>query len=405
MRLGVAHALVDDVHGRDVELRVRRRRAVADAREAAGLGEVGRERAGLRRFELLQRGGLEREQQALGLGRRPHELRGGVIGQVLADRGLVEQQLDFAHRQVFGGSDAGEHEQLRRVVGAAAEDHLALGAQLLGLPELAGFDADRLGALEQHAAHVHVGHHGEVRPLGGRVQVGDGGARAHAAALGHLVHADAVLLVPVEVVVARHASLLAGVDEGVRDAVVRALLADRQRAAGPVPLRRAALVVLGLDEVGQQVGGAPAGDAPVVVVAAVAADVDHRVDRRGAAEHAPARQRDATPAALVLGRRVVVPVDLRAAELQIAERHVDVLQRVRRAGLEQQHLHVWVLAETVGEHTTRRSCTDDHVVVHFSRPPSSAANDTPPPAVERAVRCRPEPRAGWTSRARARRAT
>ena len=55
----------------------------------------------------------------------------GVVGEVLADRRLVEQHLDFAHRQVLGRADAGEHQQLRRVVGAAAEDHLALGAQLL----------------------------------------------------------------------------------------------------------------------------------------------------------------------------------------------------------------------------------------------------------------------------------
>ena len=53
--------------------------AGADAREAAGLGEVGGERPGLRGFELLQRRRLEREQQALRLGRRPHAAawRGG----------------------------------------------------------------------------------------------------------------------------------------------------------------------------------------------------------------------------------------------------------------------------------------------------------------------------------------
>ena len=115
---------------------------VSDAGEAAGLGEVGGERPGLRRFELLQRRRLEREQQALRLGRRPHQLRGGVVGQVLADRGLVEQHLDFAHRQVFGRPDPRQHQQLRRVVGAAAQDHLALGAQLLQ-PRRAGSPARR----------------------------------------------------------------------------------------------------------------------------------------------------------------------------------------------------------------------------------------------------------------------
>ena len=60
-----------------------------------------------------------------------------MVAEVLADRGLVEQHLDFAHRQVLGRADAGEHQQLRRVVGAAAEDHLALGAQLLRLARAA----------------------------------------------------------------------------------------------------------------------------------------------------------------------------------------------------------------------------------------------------------------------------
>ena len=53
-------------------------------------------------FVALQRLRLEREQQALGLGSGPHELRRRVVAEVLTDRGLVEQHLDFAHRQVLG---------------------------------------------------------------------------------------------------------------------------------------------------------------------------------------------------------------------------------------------------------------------------------------------------------------
>jgi hypothetical protein len=43
---------------------------------------------------------------------------------------------------------------------------------------------------------------------------------------------------------------------------------------------------------------------------------------------------------------------------------VDVLVGVRRPRLEQQHLHVGVLAQAVGEHATGRSCPHDHVVIH-----------------------------------------
>ncbi len=238
VRLRVPHPLFDDVDRGDVELHVGRLGAGADPGEAAGLGQVGGEGAGLGGLELRHRRRLQRRQQALGLGRGEDGVGGGMVAEVLAHRRLVEQQLDFAHRQVLGRADAGEHQQLRRVVGAAAEDDLALGAELLHLAELAGLDPDRAGALEEHAVDVHVGHHGQVWALSRRVQVGDGGARPHAAALGHLVHADAVLLGAVEVLVAGQARLHPGLDEGGRDLVAGALIGDRQRPADRVPLAR-----------------------------------------------------------------------------------------------------------------------------------------------------------------------
>ena len=175
---------------------------------------------------------------------------------------------------------------------------------------------------------------------------------------------DAVLLGAVEVRVAGQAGLDAGLHERLRHDVAGAALADRKGAAGAVPLRGAALVVLGLQEVGLQVGPAPAGHSPFVVVEVVAADVDHRVDRGRAAERTPAGKRDPAVQALVLGGGVVVPVDLGARELQVAEGDVDVLVDVRRPGLEQQHPHVGILAEAVGDHAPRRAGADNHVVVH-----------------------------------------
>jgi hypothetical protein len=50
---GVGHALIQKLQGHDVELDVGRGRVRRDAREAAGLGEVRRERAGLRGFVLV----------------------------------------------------------------------------------------------------------------------------------------------------------------------------------------------------------------------------------------------------------------------------------------------------------------------------------------------------------------
>ena len=102
---------------------------------------------------------------------------------------------------------------MRRVVGAAAKDHLALGAQLLHLAQARGLDANRSLALEEDAVDVHPRHHGEVLPLARRVQVGNGGAGSQAGALSQLVHANSVLLDAVEVLVAGQAGFDPGLDE------------------------------------------------------------------------------------------------------------------------------------------------------------------------------------------------
>ena len=88
----------------------------------------------------------------------------------------------------------------------------------------------------------------------------------------------------------------------------------------PVPWygARAAGVVLRAQEVRQQVLVAPPGAAvlvaPGVVVQPVAADVDHRVHRRGAAEHLAARPVDRAAVGALLRERDVVPVVLAAEE-------------------------------------------------------------------------------------------
>ena len=174
--------------------------------------------------------------------------------------GLVDERLDLAHRQVLGGADPGEHQQLRRVVGAGAEDHLALGAQLRRLADAARRDADRARALEEHPVDVHVRLDGQVRPLGHRVQEGDGGRAAHAVALGHLVPADAVLRGAVEVVVAARARPRAPASTQASAIGLFERLSETG-SGPPTPWHSdlAALVVLAALEVGEEVVLGPAG--------------------------------------------------------------------------------------------------------------------------------------------------
>ena len=132
--------------------------------------------------------------------------------------------------------------------------------------------------------------------------------------------------------------------------------------------RRAAGVALGPQEVGQQVGIAPALAAvvvpPGVVVQPVAADVDHRVDRRRAAEDLAARPVHRAAAGPVLLGRLVIPVEGGLEEQVDGRRDVDLVRGVRRPGLEQQDPGVGFSRQPRGQHAAGAAGADDDVVVH-----------------------------------------
>ena len=196
----VGQALLGEHHGREVELHVGRVEPVARAPEAARLGDVGGQRPAPLRLQqrdvLLRLGRLERG-RIVG---EEDDPRVQVVLQVGADRGLVEAHLDAERAELVGRADAREHQQLRRLVGARAEDHLALGLERGRRALDHGLDARRARAVEQHARDERHRHERDVRPRQHGVQVGDRGRAAHAVALGQLVAADAVLLAGVEVV-------------------------------------------------------------------------------------------------------------------------------------------------------------------------------------------------------------
>ena len=179
----------------------------------------------------------------------------------------------------------------------------------------------------------------------------------------HLVPADPVLRAVVEVLVRGQPARRAESMKCLRERVARAPLGHRQRAAGPVELALAALVVLGALEVGEHLVPRPAGP-PAVVVERVAADVDERVDRGRAAQHPPAREVDAAVVRVRLVDRRVVPVLRAPVQRREGGGEVDQLVRVRAAGLDQEDRDVRVLAEPVGKHAAGRAGPDDHVVVH-----------------------------------------
>jgi hypothetical protein len=205
----------------------------------------------------------------------------------LGDRRELQQS------ELVGAPDARQPQDLRRQVCARGDDDLAIGAELEQLAQPRAGDADRARTVEDHAVDVDVRLDREVRTIHHRVQVRDRRAPAAAVARRELVPAEPVLPGPVEVLGGGQTVRGRRVEEGLRKAGARQRVRHAQRPAGGVVLGGAPHVVLRAQEVGQHVVPAPAELLPLVVVGRVAADVDHRVNRRRPAERLAARQEDA----------------------------------------------------------------------------------------------------------------
>jgi hypothetical protein len=101
------------------------------------------------------------------------------------DRGQIDDDGDAESLELVARSDAGKHQQLRRVDRPTAEDHVArlrgVGATLV--PEL---DADGAIAIDHDAHDLGIGTHRQVRAPADRPEEGVRGTRTTASVLGHL---------------------------------------------------------------------------------------------------------------------------------------------------------------------------------------------------------------------------
>jgi len=269
--------------------------------------------------------------------------------------------------------DARQQQQLRGAEGPGREDHLAGRLDHLAPAAHPCPDTLRVAAFQHDGFSVAAGQDGQVGPAGGRPQERHGAAAAAPVALRHLVEPGAFLVDAVEVRVRRDASTQRRLHEGMRGSHRIAQVRDRQLTARGVELVRAANLVLGTLEVGQHVGVAPALVAqrsPVVVVGAVAAHIDHRVDGAGPAE-GPAARLVALPAVQSgLRHRLVGPVEVAGRHrTQKSRRDVDQRRAVRRPCLQQAHRSRGVGAEPVGQHATGRTAANDDVIEAHEPPP------------------------------------
>ena len=196
-------------------------------------------------------------------------------------------------------ADARQQQKLRRLERARRQDDFALGANDARSAPLPILDADGPRALEDDARRARPRSHGEIRPTEIGREVRRGRAPPLAIFLRQLIEADALLLRAIEVGVARQTLLHRCGNADLHEGARRSRIGDVERAALSVKGVGESLVVLGSPEIRKHIVVRPSCVAerrPFVVVAAVAADVDHRVDRAAAAERLAARLIAATAA-------------------------------------------------------------------------------------------------------------
>ena len=196
-------------------------------------------------------------------------------------------------------------------------------------------------------------------------------APALAVANGEMVGPRALLLTAVEVARDRIARLLGGTDEGAVNWVARRPARNPKRPALPVPGVGAVLVMLSAFEVGEHVSIAPAGQAklaPVVVVAGVAAYVDHAVNGGRSAPAAPARLVKSAPVQEFLRRRLEPPVRRPLVGDHVADAggHLNQYAFVFAARLDQGDLDIGILGQPVGQDAASAASADNDIVESLS---------------------------------------
>ena len=218
--------------------------------------------------------------------------------------------------------------------------HLAVGAVRSRAAAFDRLDPDCPAVFDDHLGDRHIGADGEVGPLAGGLEVGNGRAAPAAVLRGGLVEADAVLLGAVEIAVVGQAVLLARLHEGRRELVGTQEVGDSERALGPVVRCREPAVRLRAHKVFVHLVGGPAlaakvGD-PAVVVLGHAAGEDLGVDGPAAAQHTALGERDAAAVAVRLRNARIVPLVRPVLQPREACGDMDQGMAVGSAGLEQQ---------------------------------------------------------------------
>src|SRR4051812_24109714 len=216
-----------------------------------------------------------------------------MVLQILPDARQMMRHGDAVLCQCGAVADAGEHQQMRCLERAGRKDHFATGAQPAKLLALPIFDTYGALAFEQDAGGMRRGFDPQI---GARshvwMDISPRGAPAFAVFLRDLVDAEAFLLLGIEILADPELGLARRLQKNLLHRIVRAQSVDRERTALAVIFAVEVGIVFRALEVGEHVEIRPAAVAerrPAVIVAPVAADIDHGVDRARSAETLAAR--------------------------------------------------------------------------------------------------------------------
>ena len=214
---------------------------------------------------------------------------------------------------------------------------------------------------------MRVGSDREIRSFARGIEIGIRSAPAAALAGRALVGSRPVLHAVVEVVVRGQSRLDRRGDPMLRQLEPERMVRDAKRTARAMKCVRAALLVLGLLEIGEHALPVPSGAAaalPIVVVRRVTAYVQHAVDRARAAQHLASRLKQRPALELGLGLGFVHPVVIRiGVQLRVSHRHLDPDAAILASGFQQQHAVPATFAEPRGDHATGRARAGHDVVV------------------------------------------
>ena len=141
------------------------------------------------------------------------------------------------------------------------------------------------------------------------------------------------------------------------------VLRDEQRPAGAAPRVAACLIVFHRAIGGQHLVPAPAGvprRRPILVIAAMPPDIDHRIDRRGAAQQLAPWPMVPLPRQPRIRLGLVHPVHRRIIEqLAVAQRHLHIEPPVRPPRLDHQHPEPPIGTQPFRQNRPGRARADD----------------------------------------------